>query len=145
MFGLIQKIFFVLISNIVNGPNHTKCVLLSSSECITPNALINLHSNEYSHEFQYYPFGVKLDRCVGSCNTLNDLSDKLCVPNKKQDLNLSVFSMITGINVNLMEENVIQINDGITINVDVKAKNFMYVKNNIFGIILHAVANMEDI
>ena len=36
--------------------------------------LINLHPNEYSQEFHYYPFSVKLDRCAGSCNTLNDLS-----------------------------------------------------------------------
>ena len=43
-------------------------------------------------------FPVKLDRCVGSCNTFNDLSNKLCVPNKTEDLNLIVFSMITGIN-----------------------------------------------
>ena len=41
---------------------------------------------------------VKLDRCVGSCNALNDLSNKLCVPNKTEDLNLSMFNMITGIN-----------------------------------------------
>ena len=40
---------------------------------------------------------VDLDRCVGTCNTLNDLSNKVCVPNKTKDLNLSVFSMITGI------------------------------------------------
>ena len=38
---------------------------------------------------------VKLDRCDGSSNTLNDLSNKLRVPNK---LNLSVFNMVTGIN-----------------------------------------------
>ena len=31
-------------------------------------------------------------------NTLNDLSNKVCVPNKIEDLNLSVFNMITGIN-----------------------------------------------
>ena len=49
------------------------------------------------------------------------------------------------VNVNLMEENVIQINGGITINVDEKKKNVMYGKKNIFGIILHVVANMEDI
>ena len=30
--------------------------------------------------------------------TLNDLSKKICVPNKTVDLNLSVFNMITGIN-----------------------------------------------
>ena len=46
----------------------------------------------------YLQFTVKLDRCVGSCNTLNDLSNKLCVLNKTEDLNLSVFNMITGIN-----------------------------------------------
>ena len=60
--------------------------------------LINLHPNEYSQELHYYPFAVKLDRCVGSCNTLNDLSNKVCVPNKTKDLNLSVFNIITGIN-----------------------------------------------
>ena len=41
---------------------------------------------------------VKLDRCVGSCYTLNDLSNKVCVPNKTEDLNPSIFNMITGIN-----------------------------------------------
>ena len=59
---------------------------------------LNLHPNEYSHEFHYYPFVVKLDRYVGSCNTLNDLSNKVCVLNKTEDLNLSMFNMITGIN-----------------------------------------------
>ena len=60
--------------------------------------LINLHPNEYSQEFHYYPFAVKLDKCVGSCNNLNDLCNKVCVPNKTGGLNLSMFSMITGIN-----------------------------------------------
>ena len=41
---------------------------------------------------------VKLNKCVGSCKTLNNLSNKVCVPNKAEDLNLSVFNMITGIN-----------------------------------------------
>ena len=60
--------------------------------------LIPLHPNECSQELYYYPFAVKLDKCVGSCNTLNDLSDKLYVPNNTEDLNLSVFNMITGLN-----------------------------------------------
>ena len=61
-------------------------------------SLDNLHPNEYSQELHYYPFVVKLDRCVGSCNTLNDLFNKVCVPNKTEDSILSVFDMITGIN-----------------------------------------------
>ena len=34
----------------------------------------------------------------GSWNTLNDLSNKVRVPHKTDDLNLSMFNMITGIN-----------------------------------------------
>ena len=66
---------------------------------MTQPTLINLHPNEYSQEFHYYPFAVKLDRCVENFNTLNNLSNKACVPNKTDDLNLSVFNIITGINV----------------------------------------------
>ena len=43
------------------------------------------------------------------------------------------------VNVNLTEENVIQIESGITINVVASVKN-IYVKKIIFGILLHVVA-----
>ena len=48
--------------------------------------------------FTTYPFSIKLNRFVGSWNTLNDLSNKLCIPNKTEDLKLSVFNMITRVN-----------------------------------------------
>ena len=38
-----------------------------------------------------------------------------------------------------MEENVIQINGGIMINVDVSVKNVMYVKEIMFRIMLHII------
>ena len=34
------------------------------------------------NKFHYDPFAFKLDRCVGICNTLNDLSNKVCAPNE---------------------------------------------------------------
>ena len=70
---------------------------LNNQKCVS-QPTIKLHPNEYSQEFHYYPFEVKLDRCVGSCNTLNDLSNKVCVPNKTEDLKLRVFNIITEIN-----------------------------------------------
>ena len=54
--------------------------------------LINLHPNEYSQELRYYLFAVNLDRRTGSCNTLDDLSGRVCVPNKIEVLNLHVFN-----------------------------------------------------
>ena len=98
MFGLIKNIFIGLSTGLVNGSNYTKCVSWSNQKCTIQPTLINLHPNEYSKEYHYYPFAVKLDRCVGSCNTLNDLSNKVCIPNETEDLNLSMFKMITGIN-----------------------------------------------
>ena len=125
----------VLLTSIVNASNHTKCVSLSNQKCEIEPTVTNLHPNEDSQEFGYYPFAVKLDRCAGSCNTLDDLSNKVCVPNKTEDLNLSVLNMVTeinesNVNVHLMEQNVIQINGGITINVNVSVKNMIYVKKN---------------
>ena len=48
-------------------------------------------------DFHYCPFTVKLDKCVARCNTLNDLSNKACVPNEMENLNLTLFEMVTGI------------------------------------------------
>ena len=75
MFGLIKKTFIGLLTGIVSPSNHTKCVSLKNQKCMNQSTLINLHSNEYSQELHYYIFAVKLDTFVGSCNTLNDLSN----------------------------------------------------------------------
>ena len=96
MFGLIKRIFIRLLTGLVNGSNHTKCVSLSNQKCMTQTSLINSHPDEYSQQSHYYLFVVKLDRCAGSCITLNDLSYKVSVPNKTEDWNPSMFNMTTG-------------------------------------------------
>ena len=88
----------VLLKSLAKGSNHAKCVLLSNRKRTIQPTLINLNDNEYSQEFHYYAFAVKLDRCVGSCNSLSDLSYKVYVANKTEDSNQSVFNMITGTN-----------------------------------------------
>ena len=89
--------FIVLLNDIVNGSNLIKCVSLSNQKYVIQPALINSHPNEYSQEFYYSPSAAKLDRCVGSCNTINGSSNKVCFPNKTEDLDLIVLNMITGI------------------------------------------------
>ena len=46
LFGLIEKMFIRLLSGLVNGSNHTKCISLSNQKCIIQPTLINLQSNE---------------------------------------------------------------------------------------------------
>ena len=79
---------------------------------------------------------VNLGGCNECCNTLDDISGRICVPIKTEDVDLSVLNLITGINesktlwninhanvnVNLMIEHIFQIKSGIKINVDVNVK-----------------------
>ena len=58
MFSLINEMFLGLLISIVNTSNHTECALLINQKCMTETTLINLHPNEYSQEFRYYPFAV---------------------------------------------------------------------------------------
>ena len=104
MFKIIEKMFIRwlivngLSTDLVSGSNNEKCLSLTNQKCEIQPTLTNIHPNEYSQEFHYYPFVVKLDGRFRSWNTLNDLSNKVCVRNKREDLNLSVFNIIIGIN-----------------------------------------------
>ena len=55
----------------------------------------------------------------------------------------SIYSV--NVNINLMEGNLIPINGGIVINLDVSVKNIIYEKKIIIGILLHIIAEMENI
>ena len=96
--GYLKKMFMGSLISIVNVSNYAKYVSLSNQKCMAQPTLTNLHRNGYIQEFHYYPYAVKLDRCIGSCNTLNDLSTKVYVPNKTEDWNIGVFNMIFRIN-----------------------------------------------
>ena len=49
MFGIIKKMFIGFLTGLVDGSNHTKCVLLSNNlYCDIQPTLVNLHYNEYS-------------------------------------------------------------------------------------------------
>ena len=65
--------FIRLLTGVVNESNHAKCISVSNQKYLIQPTLFNLHPNEYNQELHYYSSVVKLDRCVGSCNTLNDL------------------------------------------------------------------------
>ena len=86
MVVLIKKMSIGLLISLVNASNHAKYISLSNRKCIIQPTLVNLHPIEYSEELHYYPFAVKVGRCVGSCSILNDLFNKACVPSKTEDL-----------------------------------------------------------
>ena len=85
--------FIGFLTSLDNAYNHEKCVSLINQKRETQPTLIN--SNNYT---TIHLMAKSINRCVGSCNILNDRFDKVCVPNKTKDLYLSAFNMITRIN-----------------------------------------------
>ena len=83
MFGLIKKAFTALLSfsgslvSIPNLSNFTKYISLSNQPCMTRPTLADLNPDEYVERLDYYPSMVNLDRCNGSCNTLDKSSCRM--------------------------------------------------------------------
>ena len=68
-----------------SGSLVTKCMPLNNKQHKSMNFLFNL--NPVKHK--YSSSIITLDKCNGSCSTLTEISDRICVPNKIQ--NLSIF------------------------------------------------------
>ena len=115
---------------------------LSNQKCDIQPSPSNLHPNEYNQELHYYPLLVKLDKYAGSGNTLNDLSNRVFIPNETDYSNIQVFKINTRKNESKIltkdrlcqfkcrfdEKNAILMNGGITINVSVSVRNIIYLK-----------------
>ena len=45
-----------------------KCVSINNQECKIRPEIININSNEPL----FYPYSIKVNKCSGSCNSIND-------------------------------------------------------------------------
>ena len=63
--------------NVVSlNANPLKCVSINNQECKVRPEIININSNKPL----FYPYSIKVNKCSGSCNNINDPYSKLCVP-----------------------------------------------------------------
>ena len=78
MFRFIKQIFVstMFFGCNVSSVNLSKCVLMNNQECKTRPEIININSNEPS----FYPYSIKINKCSGSFNNINDPYTKMCVP-----------------------------------------------------------------
>ena len=93
MFRFIKEVFFTAITffsyNVLNV-NSLECVSMNNQECkIRPEII-----NPYTNEPMFYPYSITINRCKGSCNTINGLYVKICVPDQIKDTNVKVFNLM---------------------------------------------------
>ena len=97
MFGFIKKCFFTAITFIIfnlSNVNSLEFVSMNNQECKIRTEMINLNTNEP----MFYPYSIKINRCKGNCNTINDPYAKICVPDQIKDTNVKVFNLMSRTN-----------------------------------------------
>ena len=71
-----------------------ECVSINNQGCKVRSEIINVNTNEP----MFYPFSIKINKCKGSCNTINDPHAKLCVPDIIKNINVKVFNLMSRTN-----------------------------------------------
>ena len=64
---MIFTVIKFFISNVLNI-NSLECVSMNNQECKIRIEIINLNTNETL----FYPYSIKISKCKGSFNTIND-------------------------------------------------------------------------
>ena len=71
-----------------------ECISVMNEKRMARPKIINTNPNEPV----FYPLSIKVNKCSGDCNTINDPMAKLCAPDVVKDLNVKVFNMMERIN-----------------------------------------------
>ena len=97
MFEFIKQIFIstmIFFGNLSNV-NPLECISIKNQECKVRPEIINVNSNNPV----CYPFSIKVNKCSGNFNNINNPYAKICIPDGIKDLNVKVFNLMSRTNV----------------------------------------------
>ena len=77
--------------------NALECLSVINQECKPRPKILDV--NEGIGEALFYPYNVQVNKCSGSCNTLEDPVARLCVPNIIKNVNMKVYNFLIRLNV----------------------------------------------
>ena len=96
MFIFIKKVFCIgslFLSSLV-GTTSLNCISMKNQECKVRPEIININGNNPI----FYPFSIKINKCNGNCNNINNPYAKMCIPDVIKDLNVKVFYLMSRTN-----------------------------------------------
>ena len=95
IFSFVKKVFVlgltVLSISITDALN---CVSMNNQECKVRPKIVDINSNNP----MFYPFSIKVNKCSGICNNINNPYAKMYFPNTVKDLNVRVFNLMSKTN-----------------------------------------------
>ena len=73
-----------------------ECVSVFNQKCMPRPKILDV--NEGVGEALFYPYNVQVNKCSGSCNTLDNPMTKLCVPSIVKRVNMQVYNFLMRLN-----------------------------------------------
>ena len=67
---------------------------MKNRECKVRSEIISINSNNP----MFYTFSIKVNKCSGNCNNINDPYARICVPDIMKKLNVKVFNLLSRTN-----------------------------------------------
>ena len=84
MIGLTISLFHILKTKAL------ECVSIVNQKCMPRPKILDV--NEGVGEALFYLYNVLVNKCSGSCDTINNPMAKLCVPNVIKRVNMQVYN-----------------------------------------------------
>ena len=76
--------------------NSLECLSLINREYMSRPKILNV--NEGIEEALFYPYNVLVNKCSGSCDTLDNPMSKICVPKIIKNVNMKVYNFLMRLN-----------------------------------------------
>ena len=68
--------------------NPKNCLLLSDQKCSVKKVIID-------NDYMTFPYKIKVDRCIGSCNNVNNPYYKVWLPDVFKNISVKAFDLIS--------------------------------------------------
>ena len=75
IFIFVKKIFVLGLTVLLNFTNALECISMKNQECRVRSKIVDINSNNPI----FYPFSIKISKCSGNCNNINDPYARICV------------------------------------------------------------------
>ena len=94
IFNYVKNFFVLGLTVLPSITNALECVSMKNQECNVRLEIVDVSS----HSPIFYPFSVKINRCSGNCNNINDPYARICVPDTVKNLNVKIFNLMSRTN-----------------------------------------------
>ena len=92
MFSLIKKAMVLILMSVSSVLTVKNCLVLKDQECKVRKVVVD-------NDYLTYPYKNTVDKCVGSCNDVDNPYYKACLPDVVKNISVKSFDLILRKNI----------------------------------------------